>query len=59
MAIPTTRDEFKAHCLRALGDPVIEINVSDDQVDDRVDQALEFSTIITSMEQNANILNTR
>jgi hypothetical protein len=40
MAIPTTRDEFKEFCLRALGSPVIQINVDDMQVDDRLDQAL-------------------
>jgi hypothetical protein len=42
MTVPTTRDEFKAYCLRKLGAPVIEINVDDDQVDDRVDEALRF-----------------
>jgi len=42
MAQPTTRAEFKEFCLRALGKPVIEINVDDDQVDDRVDQSLRF-----------------
>jgi hypothetical protein len=42
MSIPTTRAEFKQHCLRALGKPVIEINVDDDQVSDRIDQALKF-----------------
>lgn len=40
MAIPTSRDEFKAYCLRALGDGVIQINVSDDQLEDRIDEAL-------------------
>jgi hypothetical protein len=42
MAVPTTRDEFKEYCLRKLGKPVIEINVDDDQVDDRVDEALRY-----------------
>ena len=42
MAIPTSRAEFKAYCLRKLGAPVIEINVDDDQVDDRVDEALRY-----------------
>lgn len=42
MAVPTTRDEFKEYCLRSLGKPVIEINVDDTQVEDRVDQALRF-----------------
>lgn len=42
MAIPTTKDQFKEYCLRTLGKPVIEINVDDDQVDDRVDEALKY-----------------
>lgn len=42
MAIPTTRSAFKENCLRRLGKPVIEINVDDDQVDDRVDEALRY-----------------
>ena len=42
MATPTTRAEFKAYCLRKLGAPVIEINVDDDQVDDRIDEALRY-----------------
>jgi hypothetical protein len=37
-----TRDEFKKYCLRRLGWPVIDINVDDDQVDDRIDDALQF-----------------
>lgn len=42
MAIPTSRAEFKAYCLRKLGAPVIEINVDDDQVEDRIDEALRY-----------------
>ncbi len=42
MAVPTTRYQFKETCLRKLGKPVITINVSDDQVDDRVDEALRW-----------------
>jgi hypothetical protein len=42
MAVPKSRQEFKDYCLRKLGAPVIEINVDDDQVDDRVDEALRF-----------------
>ena len=42
MAQPTTKTEFKNWCLRKLGYPVIEINVEDDQVEDRVDEALSF-----------------
>jgi hypothetical protein len=42
MAIPTNRNDFKEYCLRKLGKPVIEINVDDDQVDDRIDEALKY-----------------
>jgi hypothetical protein len=42
MAIPSTRAEFKEYCLRKLGKPVIEINVDDDQVEDRIDEALLY-----------------
>ena len=42
MASPITRTEFKENCLRRLGKPVIEINVDDDQVEDRVDEALRY-----------------
>jgi len=42
MAQPTDRESFKEYCLRKIGAPVIEINVSDEQVDDRVDEALSF-----------------
>jgi hypothetical protein len=42
MAIPATRDEHKDWCLRQLGFPVLDINVDDDQVDDAVDQAIQY-----------------
>lgn len=42
MAKPTTREEFKQYCLRKIGAPVIQINVSDEQIDDRIDEALLF-----------------
>jgi hypothetical protein len=42
MAKITTRSQFKTYCLRKLGFPVIEINVDDDQVDDRIDEGLSF-----------------
>jgi len=41
MAQPTTREEFKQYCLRALGAPVIDINVDEDQLEDRIDDALQ------------------
>lgn len=42
MAKPNSKATFIDYCLRQLGAPVIEINVDDDQVDDRVDEALQF-----------------
>ena len=42
MAYPTNKAQFKEHCLRRLGKPVIEINVDEDQVDDRVDEAIDY-----------------
>lgn len=42
MAKPTSREELVQYCLRALGAPVIQINIDADQLDDRVDEALQF-----------------
>ena len=42
MASPRTRSEFRDYCLRKLGWPVIDINVDDDQIEDRIDDALGF-----------------
>jgi len=42
MAGPATKDEFKEYCLRKLGKPVIEINVTEDQIEDRVGEAIRF-----------------
>ena len=40
MAVTTTRATFKAYCLRRHGYPVIDINVDDEQLQDRIDDAL-------------------
>lgn len=42
MARPNSRQTLIEYCLRALGEPVIEINVDEDQVSDRIDEALQF-----------------
>jgi hypothetical protein len=42
MAVVSSRQGLIDHCLRRLGYPVIEINVDDDQIEDRVDDALQF-----------------
>lgn len=40
--LPTDRQSFADYCLRALGDQVTQINVSPDQVSDRIDESLNF-----------------
>ena len=42
MAKPNSRTTLIDYCLRNLGASVIEINVDEDQIDDRVDEALQF-----------------
>jgi hypothetical protein len=42
MAQVTTREQLKDYCLRRLGSPVIEINVDEDQIEDRIDDAFQF-----------------
>ena len=36
----TSRQELIDYCLRRLGHPVVEINVDDDQIDDRINDGL-------------------
>ena len=42
MANPSTRETLKQYALRSLGKPVIEVNVDDDQLEDRLDEALQY-----------------
>lgn len=42
MSKPTSRQELIDYCLRRLGAPVLEINISDEQIDDLVDDALQY-----------------
>ena len=42
MATPSSREQLKQYALRALGKPVIEINADDDQLEDRIDEALQY-----------------
>ena len=42
MAQPSTRTELKDYCLRRLGHPVLEVNVDDDQVEDLIDDAMQY-----------------
>ena len=42
MAQPSTRQELIDYCKRKLGAPVLEINVADEQIEDLVDDAVQF-----------------
>ena len=42
MAKPASRADLINYCKRQLGAPVLEINVADEQVDDLVDDALQY-----------------
>lgn len=42
MAQPATRQELIDYCLRRLGSPVLEINVDDDQIEDKLDDTLQL-----------------
>ena len=42
MAKPASREQLKEYALRRLGSPVIDINVDDSQLEDRMDDALQF-----------------
>lgn len=42
MSKPASRQELIDYCLRRLGAPVLEINVSEEQIDDLVDDALQY-----------------
>ena len=42
MAKPSTRQGLIDYCLRQLGAPVLEINVDDDQIDDLIDDAIQY-----------------
>ena len=49
MAIPTSKSTFKEYCLRNLGKGAIDINVTDDQADDRIDEHFNTLHNITMM----------
>jgi len=42
MGRPSTRTEFIDYCKRQLGAPVLEINVADEQIEDIVDDAIQY-----------------
>ena len=42
MAEPNSKTTLKDYCLRNLGFGVVDINVSDDQIDDRIDEAVQY-----------------
>jgi hypothetical protein len=42
MSKPSSKQELIDYCLRRLGAPVLEINIADEQIDDLVDDALQY-----------------
>lgn len=40
--VPNSRDTLAEYCLRNLGAPVLEINIDEDQISDRIDEALQY-----------------
>ena len=42
MASPNSRQTLINYCLRRLGEPVVEINVDEDQIEDKVDDAIQM-----------------
>ena len=42
MAAPNSKATLKEYALRQLGKPVLDINVDDDQIDDIIDDALQY-----------------
>ena len=42
MASPSSRTEFVNYCKRQLGAPVLEINIADEQVEDVIDDAVQY-----------------
>ena len=42
MSKPSTRQELIDYCLRRLGYPVLEVNVDEDQIEDLIDDALQY-----------------
>ena len=42
MSQPSSRSTFKEYCLRQLGAPVLEVNVADEQVDDLIDDGVQY-----------------
>lgn len=37
-----SRESLKQYCLRSLGEPVIRVNVADEQLEDRIDEAIQY-----------------
>jgi hypothetical protein len=42
MAAPNSRGTLADYCKRRLGEPVIEVNIDEDQVEDRIDESLQY-----------------
>ena len=58
MAKPASREELTNYCLRQLGEPVVEVNVADEQVEDLID-ATEATTDLVTINDGGNDLDFR
>ena len=59
MASPNSKATFKEYIKRALGAPVLEINVDDDQMYDRIDEHYNTFISIITMVLSRCISNTK
>ena len=57
MAKPQSRNQLIDYCLRRLGHPVIEINIDDEQIEDRLDDALQLCAWNTMVMAVQGLLN--
>ena len=51
MAPPNSRQTLIDYCLRRLGDPVLEINVDQDQIEDRIDEAIQVYSAFMGVDE--------
>ena len=54
MAPPASRQDLIDYCKRKLGDPVLEINVDEDQIEDRIDE-LQSKIEILNLSKNLTV----
>lgn len=56
MNVVRSRDEFIDYCFRQLGEPVIQVNIDQEQAEDRVNDALQMFFNIIWMHRTVKLL---